>query len=99
MEISIETKHWCPNSKSLLLALKIAVTDPSMHDALAVRLEAVPVEPPVTCRLWLQKALYELDNEGYIKLTRQVGDTEGEAVALTELNQRKKPKNHVPKCG
>lgn len=55
-----------PKSKALLVALRIAVMDPTLHSSLTERLAAVPVTPPVTCRLWLKQAPFHLDNEGYI---------------------------------
>lgn len=77
-----------PNSKTLLLALRISIMHPTLHSALAERLAAVPVIEPVTCRLWLKQALFDLDNEGYIKLTREVDDIEMEGILLAEDNKK-----------
>ena len=74
-----------PNSVNLLVAVKIAVMDPGLHDALAKRLTEIPVQPssrygPITCRVWVKEALEELDEEGYIKLRGKVNDIEQEAI-------------------
>ncbi|RDW84101.1 uncharacterized protein DSM5745_04427 [Aspergillus mulundensis] len=91
---NIETNHkWeyrtrlsrgVPHSISLLVALKIAVMDPALHGALGDRLKAVSQTPPVTCRIWLKRALQDLDDEGYIKLKGGVDDIEleGESAAV-----------------
>ncbi|KAE8417866.1 hypothetical protein BDV36DRAFT_255611 [Aspergillus pseudocaelatus] len=76
-----------PYSLNLLVAVKIAVMDPALHRALADRLAAVPDTPPITCRLWLKRALLELDEEGYIQLTGKVDDIEQEALIEAAENQ------------
>lgn len=68
-----------PSSLTLLVGRKIAVMDPSLHGPLAERLAAVSTTPPVTCRLWLKRALSDLDDEGYIKLNKSVDWIEEEA--------------------
>lgn len=77
-----------PSSTTLLVALRIAVMNPVLHGVLAERLAAVPVTPPVTCRLWLKRALFDLDDEGYIMLTREVGDIEMEGILHAEENKK-----------
>lgn len=76
-----------PNSLNLLVAVKIAVMDPALHSALADRLAAVSDTPPITCRLWLKRALLELDEEGYIQLTGRVDNIEQEALIEAAENQ------------
>ncbi|KAB8261402.1 hypothetical protein BDV32DRAFT_148667 [Aspergillus pseudonomiae] len=76
-----------PNSLNLLVSLKIAVMDPALHVALVDRLAAVPETPPITCRLWLKRALHELDEEGYIQLTGSIDDIEQEALTEAAENQ------------
>ncbi|KAJ5789757.1 uncharacterized protein N7518_006768 [Penicillium psychrosexuale] len=81
------------NSKRLLVALKIGVLDSSLHQHLLSRLYRIPIADSVrfrekiTCRVWLKEALYVLDDEGYIKLTRSVSAIEGEANAIAMLNK------------
>lgn len=50
-------------SFTLTVALKVAVMDPSLHQAIKERLRAVSTASPITCRLWLKRALTDLDNE------------------------------------
>lgn len=88
-----------PSSKSLLVALKIAVMDPALHSPLAARLAAVPVIPPVTCRLWLKRALFDLDNEGYIKLTKEVDDIEIEGIIFAEQSKKEDRRTTVNSRG
>lgn len=86
-------------SKTLLVALKIAVMDPCLHEPLAERLAAVPVTQSVTCRLWLRQALFDLDNEGYIKLTRTVDEVLTEGSSIADLNQRRRRRRVKPSEG
>ncbi|PSS12784.1 hypothetical protein M430DRAFT_29373 [Amorphotheca resinae ATCC 22711] len=79
-----------PSSLTLLVGMKIAVMEPLLHEALAERLDAVPVAPSsrygaITCRVWVKEALHALDDEGYIKLTTTVDMIEDEVTfAATE---------------
>ncbi|KAG2412883.1 hypothetical protein HFD88_010440 [Aspergillus terreus] len=68
-----------PLSITLLVGRKIAVMHPNLHGPLAERLAAVSTTPPVTCRLWLKRALSDLDDEGYIQLKESVDWIEEEA--------------------
>lgn len=76
-----------PNSKPLLVALQIGLIGPDLHGPLAERLATVPVTPPVTCRLWLKQALFDLDNEGYIGLMNEVNDIKMEGILPAERNK------------
>ncbi|KAJ9293156.1 hypothetical protein DTO271G3_8100 [Paecilomyces variotii] len=81
-----------PSSFNLLLAIKIAVIDPVLHDSLAERLAQVPVQDSsrygrITCRVWLKEALEELDNEGYIALKATVNKIEEDAIIEAEENR------------
>lgn len=69
-EWQYQTKHSrnVKESVTLLVALKIAVVVPVLHEPLAERLGAVSTSPPITCRLWLMRALHDLDSGGLIKL-------------------------------
>ncbi|KAL3479801.1 hypothetical protein BJX99DRAFT_61627 [Aspergillus californicus] len=81
-----------PKTSTLLVALKIAVMDPVLHEPLDSRLAAVSQAPPVTCRTWLRRALEILDDEGFIKLTGCVEDleleVESKAVGNRAMNCR-----------
>ncbi|KAJ5189958.1 hypothetical protein N7491_008000 [Penicillium cf. griseofulvum] len=78
---------------SLLGALKIGVLDSILHAHFLERLRQIPIVDSVrfreriTCRVWLKEALFMLDDEGYIILTRRVDDIEGEATNLALLNK------------
>ncbi|KAL3456711.1 hypothetical protein BJX64DRAFT_270156 [Aspergillus heterothallicus] len=79
--------HNVPKSKALLVAHKIAVMDPALHAPLGEMLEAVSDAPPVTCRIWLLRALQELDDAGFIKLTAEPGDIERDAEGQAAENR------------
>ncbi|OQE36884.1 hypothetical protein PENCOP_c011G06340 [Penicillium coprophilum] len=78
---------------SLFGALKIGELDPTVHAAFLERLQQIPVvdsvrfRERVTCRVWLKEALFALDDEGYIVLTRSVEDIEAEARDLALRNK------------
>lgn len=82
---------------NLLAALKIAVMDPILHDPLATRLPQVSQTPPVTCRVWLKRALEELDEEGYIELLGSVDRIEEQAADLAFKNKLLRRRS-VGKC-
>ncbi|KAL4783790.1 hypothetical protein BJX76DRAFT_357692 [Aspergillus varians] len=71
-EYDTHLSYGVPKSKTLLVAEKIAVMDPVLHEPLGDRLATVSATPPVTCRIWLKRALHDLDDEGFIKLTGTV---------------------------
>lgn len=78
-----------PRTLTLLAAMKIAVIDPALHGPLGARLEDVSTAPPVTCRVWLKRALRDLDEEGFFQLTGKVEDIELEfAMAAVENRAR-----------
>lgn len=79
--------------QALLGALKIGVLDPTLHAPFLERLRQIPIVDSVrfreriTCRVWLKEALFALDDEGYIMLTRSVDDIEAEARNLALRNK------------
>ena len=81
------------SSNRLVLALKVAVMDPSLHDTLQSRLSQVPVQDStrfnerITCRVWVKEALFALDEEGYIKLTGTINQIEQEAKNKAMVNK------------
>lgn len=91
-----------PNSVNLLVAIKIAVMDPSLHEALANRLAEVPVTAssrygPITCRVWVKEALHELDDEGYIAINpgSNVDEIEHDAADKAADNKEEKRRTVV----
>lgn len=82
-----------PLGHELLLAYKIGVLDPALHEPMAQRLLEVPqgysirFGGRVTSRVWVKEALYLLDQEGYIKLTAEIDEIEAEAIDLASWNQ------------
>ncbi|CAG8092148.1 unnamed protein product [Penicillium salamii] len=76
------------NSEGLLVALKIDVLSPGLHQPMLDRLAQIPIgystrfHENITCRVWLKEALFLLDEEGFINLTRSVKDFEFEASTL-----------------
>jgi hypothetical protein len=84
-QYQVKTNENVSNSLNLLVAMKIAVMDPVLHDPLAERLAGVPIQPssrygPITCRVWVKEALHVLDDYGYISLKAKVNDIEQEAI-------------------
>lgn len=73
------------SSNRLVLALKVAVMELALHDALRARLSQIPIQDStrfrerITCRVWIKEALFALDDEGYIKLTGTVDQIEQDA--------------------
>lgn len=67
--------------------------DPTLHAHFLGRLRQIPIADSVrfreriTCRVWLKEALFALDEEGYIMLTRSVDDIEAEARNLALRNK------------
>lgn len=78
----------------VVLALQIAVVGPVLHAALGTRLALVPLalystrfREGLCCRVWVQEALFALDDEGYLGLVRSVVDIEQETRQLGMLNK------------
>lgn len=80
------------SSNRLILALKVAVMDSALHDALKTRLLQIPIKSvhfheTITCRVWIKEALFALNEEGYIKLTGTVDQIEQEAKSKAMVNR------------
>ncbi|KAF4761296.1 hypothetical protein N7455_002967 [Penicillium solitum] len=78
----------------VVLALQIGVVGPVLHAALGTRLTLVPLalystrfRESLCGRVWVQEALFALDDEGYLGLARSVVDIEQEARQLGMLNK------------
>ncbi|KAI5787316.1 hypothetical protein EDC01DRAFT_661397 [Geopyxis carbonaria] len=85
---------------TVLLAVKVAVVEPVLHDALSERLGTVPLTRSprygdVTCRVWLKEALFVLDDEGYIKLTRDIELIENNAAFEAARNKVKRGRSVI----
>lgn len=78
-----------PYSKTLLVAVKIGVIEQVLHQPLANVLAEVPVDPPVTCRVWLHRALHTLDDMGFVKLIHPAQDIEDVAADSAFRNRTK----------
>lgn len=76
-----------PYSKTLLVAVKIAVIDVDLHQPLADTLAEVPVDPPINCRVWLHRALHEIHQRGFVQLNQPILDIENEASDLAFKNK------------
>ncbi|KGO42696.1 hypothetical protein PEX1_057320 [Penicillium expansum] len=92
-------------NQALLGALKIGVLDPTLHAHFLERLHQIPIVDSVrfreriTCRVWLKEALFALDDEGYIMLTRSVDEIEAEARNLALQNKTLGRRTVVRSCG
>lgn len=80
-------------SPDLVLATKMAVMEPVLHEALQSRLASVPsgysvrFRENITRRVWVKEALYALDDEGYITLTNSIDCIENEVVTTAMMNK------------
>ncbi|KAJ5319322.1 uncharacterized protein N7506_012026 [Penicillium brevicompactum] len=81
------------NDGSILAALEIGCLEPMMHPHLLHRLEEISIldskrfRERITCRVWLKEAIYALDDEGYISLSRTVDEIEERATLLAMQNK------------
>lgn len=81
------------SDRSLLAALEIGSLEPMMHPHLLHRLEQISIldserfRERITCRVWLKEAIFALDDEGYISLTKTVDDIEERATLLAMQNK------------
>ncbi|PGH12873.1 hypothetical protein AJ79_03973 [Helicocarpus griseus UAMH5409] len=78
---------------TIYVALQIGSMEPALHEALGDRLAEVDTRysnhfhTAMTCRVWALEALVDLDELGYIKLTRDTTDIEREAVSAAMVNK------------
>jgi hypothetical protein len=93
-------------SRRLILALKIAVMDPVLHEPLSDRLAQIPIDSystrfheNITCRVWVKEALFALDEEGFIKLTASVDAIEAEAMELALRNKARRVRTIAESSG
>ncbi|KAJ5961015.1 uncharacterized protein N7479_008165 [Penicillium vulpinum] len=90
----------------VVLALKIGVVEPVLHAALGARLALVPLalysarfREGLCCRVWVQEALFALDDEGYLGLARSVVDIEQEGRQIGMLNKSRGTRSVVRSSG
>lgn len=88
------------SNTQVVLALQIGVVGPVLHAALGTRLALVPLtlystrfRESLCCRVWVQEALFALDDEGYLGLARSVVDIEQEARQLGMLNKSRRTRS------
>ncbi|KAK2762101.1 hypothetical protein FQN54_001108 [Arachnomyces sp. PD_36] len=80
-------------SAALIVAVKVAVMEPILHEALHIRLARIPIGHSTRFRggsprrVWVMEALYALDDEGYIKLTNSIACVELEALTAALINK------------
>ncbi|OQE47390.1 hypothetical protein PENCOP_c001G05767 [Penicillium coprophilum] len=101
-----EVVYSIANDMRVVLALKIGVIGPVLHAALGTRLALVPLalysarfREGLCCRVWVQEALFALDDEGYISLVRSIVDIEQEARQLGVLNRSRGTRSAVRSSG
>lgn len=79
--------------------------NPTLHAPFLERLRQIQIVDSVrfreriTCRVWLKEALFALDDEGYIMLTRSVDDIEAEARNVALRNKTLGRQTVVRSCG
>ncbi|KAJ6092945.1 hypothetical protein N7486_008234 [Penicillium sp. IBT 16267x] len=85
-----------PQLHALLLALRIGSVEPGLHNDLSDRLALVilttfssRISEQLNCRLWLKEALFVMDDEGYVNLSKGPAEIEAEARYLAILSKSK----------
>lgn len=91
-EWAYQTKESSGEPINLLVAVMVAVLEPELHTALSERLATIPATASprwgnITCRVWVKEALWTLNDEGYICLTKAVDFIEEEAVMEAAENR------------
>ncbi|KAJ5948458.1 hypothetical protein N7454_001765 [Penicillium verhagenii] len=91
-----------PQLRRLLLALKIGSVEPVLHNALSNRLASITLSPfssrfseHLNCRVWVKEALFVMDDEGYVNLSKGPGEIEEEARYLAMLNKSKSERKAI----
>lgn len=90
----------------VVIALQVGIIGPVMHAALAARLRLVPLtiysvrcRESLCCRVWVQEALFALDDEGYLNITKTAKEIEQEGRQLAILNKSRGTKSVVRSSG
>lgn len=79
-----------PYSAQMLVAVKIGVIDEDLHDSLLTALAEVSTDEPVTCRVWLRRALEEVNERGIVMFNGRISEMEGEAADFAFRNRMKR---------
>ncbi|KAM5438414.1 hypothetical protein MferCBS31731_004991 [Microsporum ferrugineum] len=89
------------NSNRLLVALKVGIVEPLLHEMLGQCLSEVPIQystrfhENITCRVWLKEALYELNERGLLNITKSVDSIEEEAKGAAMINKSSMAKSVI----
>ena len=105
-EYKSETVYDMATSAKVVVALQIGIVGPIMHVALAARLALVPLtvysvryREGHCCRVWVQEALFALDDEGYLDIGKGVREIEQEAKQCAMLNKSRGTRSVVRSGG
>lgn len=86
----------------VVVALQAGAIGPLLHAALAAILRLVPLtiysvryRESLCCRVWVQEALYALDDEGYLNIAKTAKEVEQEGRQLAILNKSRGTKSVV----
>ncbi|KAL2863767.1 uncharacterized protein BJX67DRAFT_238771 [Aspergillus lucknowensis] len=91
------------NSNKILVAWKLAVVDPVLHEPFRTRLSEIPIQystrfrEAMTCRVWIKEELFHLDDEGFIKLIESIDDIEHDAI-FSAMQNKVEGRQTVAKC-
>lgn len=93
-EYKSEAVYDMATSVKVVIALEIGIVGPIMHVAFAARLALVPLtvysiryRESLCCRMWVQEALFALDDEGYLNMEKGVREIEQEARRCAIVNK------------
>lgn len=86
-EYQSKPNHHTPYSKTLLVAVQLAVIEADLHQPLADALAEVSTDPPISCRVWLHRALHEIHQRGFVQFNGSIQDIENEASDLAFRNK------------
>ncbi|RJE27459.1 hypothetical protein PHISCL_00193 [Aspergillus sclerotialis] len=76
-----------PYSAQMLVVVKIGVIDEDLHESLMTALAEVSTDEPVTCRVWLRRALDKVHERGIVIFTGRISEVEAEAADFAFRNR------------
>ena len=104
-EYKSEMANMSTNAR-LVAALEIGVVGSILNSALGARLGLVPLtvysvryQESLCCRVWVQEALFALDDEGYLNIGKTVKEVQQEGSQLATLNKSRGTKWVVRSSG
>ena len=71
----------------MLVAVKIGAIDEDLQESLIATLAEVSTDEPVTCRVWVRRALEEVHERGFVMLNGRISEAEAEAADLAFRNR------------